>query len=127
MATAAQGETKRLAAFWQAFSHPIRLKVLDILRAEGVLNVGELVERIGIGQGHLSNHLGCLRALGVVEAQSRGRYVHYRIADPRIVQLLDLGAAVVRDHRNWGGPRGAAVDGRPGIASLLLVGAGRRS
>jgi DNA-binding transcriptional ArsR family regulator len=98
MVLAGQTDTELLAGFWQAFSHPIRLRVLEALRREGPLNVGELVERLGIGQGHLSNHLGCLRSCGVVQTEPRGRYVYYRVADPRIVQLLDLGAAVLQDH-----------------------------
>ncbi|MCL6562763.1 MAG: metalloregulator ArsR/SmtB family transcription factor [Firmicutes bacterium] len=95
---AGQTESELLAAFWQALSHPIRLRVLELLRREGELNVGELVERLRIGQGHLSNHLGCLRTCGLVQTANRGRYVYYRIADPRIAQLLDLGAAVLQDH-----------------------------
>ncbi|MBX5468179.1 MAG: metalloregulator ArsR/SmtB family transcription factor [Firmicutes bacterium] len=98
MVITGQSEAELLAAFWQALSHPIRLRVLDELREHGPLNVGELVERLGIGQGHLSNHLGCLRTCGLVQATPRGRFVYYRIADPRILQLLDIGAAVLQDH-----------------------------
>jgi len=87
-----------LAAFWQALSHPIRLRVLEQLRHEGSMNVGELVTRLGIGQGHLSNHLACLKNCGLVVAESRGRYVYYRIADERVLSLLDMGRAILQDH-----------------------------
>lgn len=98
MVLAGQTDTELLAGFWQALSHPIRLRVLEALRREGPLNVGELVERLGIGQGHLSNHLSCLRSCGLVQTEPRGRYVYYRVADPRILQLLDLGAAILQEH-----------------------------
>ncbi|MCY0879996.1 MAG: metalloregulator ArsR/SmtB family transcription factor [Firmicutes bacterium] len=87
-----------LASFWQALSHPLRIKVLEYLRNDGALNVGELVQRLQIGQGHLSNHLACLKNCGLVVAEVRGRFVYYRIRDPRVVQLLDLGSAILQDH-----------------------------
>ncbi|PSR30725.1 MAG: transcriptional regulator [Sulfobacillus benefaciens] len=93
-----QDRESLLAAFWQALSHPIRIKVLESLRAEGPLNVGELVNRLGIGQGHLSNHLACLKSCGLVQTEPRGRFVYYHVSDDRVVQLLDLGSAVLQDH-----------------------------
>ncbi len=96
----AVGETREslLASFWQALSHPIRLRVLECLQDSGPLSVGELVERLHVGQGHLSNHLACLKNCGLVETTPKGRYVYYHIADSRISQLLALGSAVLQDH-----------------------------
>jgi ArsR family transcriptional regulator len=87
-----------LASFWQALSNPIRLQILESLRDEGSLNVGELVKRLNIGQGHLSNHLACLKSCGLVQSQSQGRFVYYRIKDERIITLLNLGNAILQDH-----------------------------
>lgn len=98
MLIAGQTDLELQAAFWQAFSHPIRLRVLAELRHDGPLNVGELAERLHLGQGHLSNHLSCLRSCGLVQVESRGRFAYYRVADPRIHLLLDVGAAVLQDH-----------------------------
>ena len=36
-------------------------------------------------------HLACLWDCGLVERERRGRFVHYRIADPRVEALLDAG------------------------------------
>ena len=104
------------ADFWQALSHPIRLRVLAALRQEGALNVGQLVDRLEIGQGHLSNHLACLKNCGLVTTEAQGRYVYYRIADDRVPALLDLGEAVFQDH--WTGVATCAVVGRPAVVSL---------
>lgn len=95
------------ADFWQALSHPIRLRVLETLRQDGELNVGQLVDRIGIGQGHLSNHLACLKNCGLVSTESHGRYVYYRLADDRVPALLDCGEAIFHDH--WVGVATCAV------------------
>ena len=40
MVIGGQDREELLAAFWQALSHPIRLRVLEQLRQEGLLNVG---------------------------------------------------------------------------------------
>ncbi len=95
------------ADFWQALSHPIRLRVLEALRCEGALNVGQLVDRLGIGQGHLSNHLACLKNCGLVTTKAQGRYVYYHLADDRVPTLLDVGEAIFRDH--WAGVATCAV------------------
>lgn len=101
------------ADFWQALSHPIRIQVLEALRQEGTLNVGELVNRLKIGQGHLSNHLACLKNCGLVQAEPQGRFSYYRVADDRVPALLDLGESIFRDH--W-----------PGVATCSVVRRGAR-
>ncbi len=101
------------ADFWQALSHPIRLRVLEALRSEGALNVGQLVDRLGIGQGHLSNHLACLKACGLVTTEARGRYVYYRLADDRVPTLLDVGQAIFSDH--WAGVASCAIVGHQSV------------
>jgi DNA-binding transcriptional ArsR family regulator len=103
------------ADFWQALSHPIRLRVLEVLRQEGELNVGQLVERLTIGQGHLSNHLACLKNCGFVTTAAQGRYVYYRLADDRVPALLDLGERIFQDH--WAGVATCAVVSPSEIAS----------
>lgn len=98
MVMAGQDREELLSTFWQALSHPIRLRVLEQLREAGPLNVGQLVDRLGIGQGHLSNHLACLKSCGLVQTEPRGRYVYYHIADERVLTLLEIGSAVLQDH-----------------------------
>lgn len=111
MATKSRDTYALWADFWQAFSHPIRLRVLEELRTEESLNVGQLVDRLGIGQGHLSNHLACLKNCGLVTTEAQGRYVYYRIADHRVSALLDQAEAIFSDH--WAGVATCAVVSRP--------------
>jgi ArsR family transcriptional regulator len=107
MATTNQQAYTLWADFWQALSHPIRLRVLAALRQTGPMNVGELVSQLKIGQGHLSNHLACLKNCGLVTTESQGRFVYYRIADDRVPALLDMGEAIFSDH--WAGVANCAV------------------
>lgn len=87
-----------LAEFWRGFAHPIRLRILRLLQEQGPLTVGELVAAVGIGQGHLSNHLTCLKTCGFVEVTPRGRFAEYALADKRISAILAQGEDVLRDH-----------------------------
>ena len=99
------------ADFWKALSHPIRLRIVENLREEGTLNVSQLVERLGIGQGHLSNHLACLKTCGLVHTEAEGRFIYYSLADSRVPELLALGESIFSDH--WAGVATCAVVARP--------------
>ena len=65
-----------------------RLRVLEALR-DGPLSAGEIVDRTGLSQPNASMHLHCLAECGLVTWQRVGRFVHYRVADKRVVRLLD--------------------------------------
>jgi DNA-binding transcriptional ArsR family regulator len=67
-----------------------RLRVLAALR-DGPLSAGEIVARTGLSQPNTSMHLKCLGECGLVRWERDGRFVHYEIADKRVVTLLDQG------------------------------------
>ena len=80
---------EHVADYFRALSEPLRLKLLNALRA-GPLNVGELTSLLGCSQANVSKHLALLAKLGLVSRESRGTSVYYQIADPRTYQLCDL-------------------------------------
>ena len=84
------------ARFFRGFSNPSRLKILESLRA-GELTVGAIVERTGLSQSNVSNHLSCLRDCGLVAAEQRGKYVAYKLSDPRVNELLTLAEMLLAD------------------------------
>ena len=67
-----------------------RLRVLAALR-DGPLTAGEVVACTGLSQPNASMHLKCLGECGLVTWERDGRFVHYEIADKRVVTLLDQG------------------------------------
>jgi DNA-binding transcriptional ArsR family regulator len=67
-----------------------RLRVLAALR-DGPLTAGEVVARTGLSQPNASMHLKCLGECGLVTWERDGRFVHYEIADKRVLKLLDQG------------------------------------
>ena len=95
---AAPVDTDLVAKYFRGLGDPTRLRILELLRAEGELNVGELVERLGVAQPTVSNHLACLRWCGFVEARRESRAVYNRIADERVSALLDLAGSLLADN-----------------------------
>ncbi len=79
-----------LAKYFTVLAHPVRLRILELLDAEGELSVGELVRRLKVPQPSVSNHLACLRWCGFVAARRDHRTVYNRVADPRIPGILAL-------------------------------------
>lgn len=95
---AAPGRTDVVAKYFRGLGDPTRLRILALLRAEGELTVGELVNRLGEPQPKVSNHLACLRWCGFVEARREHRTVYNRIADKRVLKMLDLAHALLEDN-----------------------------
>ena len=85
------------AKFFHGLSDLTRLRIVELL-LEGEKNVTELVAALGQPQSRVSNHLACLRWCGYVDGRRDGKFVYYRVADPRVRQLLDLARGVIADH-----------------------------
>ena len=100
-ANASQAEAADLAArFFRVLGDPTRLRLLSLLMdaPTGEYSVSELVTALDAPQSRISTHLGCLRWCGLVQARREGKQVYYRVADPRIRDLLALGDAILREH-----------------------------
>ena len=78
------------AALMKALSNEHRLLILCHLIAAGELPVGALVERVGLGQSALSQHLAKLREQGLVSFRREAQTLRYHVCDPRTGQVLQL-------------------------------------
>lgn len=74
----------------RVMSNPVRLEILCHLLKREELGVGELVEAVGLSQSALSQHLGKLRALGMVATRRDQQRIYYRIAREDVQQVMDL-------------------------------------
>ncbi len=84
------------AKLFRGFADPSRLSIMETLR-DGEMTVTEIVESTGLSQSNISNHLACLRDCGLVAAEQDGRYVRYRLSDPRVEKLLALADELLGD------------------------------
>jgi DNA-binding transcriptional ArsR family regulator len=87
-----------VAKYFRGLGDPTRLRILELLRREGQLSVGELVGRLGLSQPKVSNHLACLRWCGFIETRREGRTVYNQIADARVEAMLDLAESLLGDN-----------------------------
>lgn len=83
-------EARKATTLLKVMANECRLLVLCHLTESGELSVGELVDRIGLSQSALSQHLGKLRSEGLVTTRKEAQTVYYRLCDPKAEQLLSL-------------------------------------
>jgi ArsR family transcriptional regulator, virulence genes transcriptional regulator len=67
-----------------------RLLILCFLAARGEMTVGELVSVVDLSQSALSQHLGKLRADGLVTFRRASQTLHYSVADKRALRVLQV-------------------------------------
>ncbi len=90
--------TELLAKYFGVLAHPARLRIVELLEAEGELSVGQLVERLAIPQPNVSNHLACLRWCGFVATRRDHRTIYNRIADPRVSRIVALARGLLEEN-----------------------------
>ncbi|MFT4189308.1 MAG: metalloregulator ArsR/SmtB family transcription factor [Aeromicrobium sp.] len=76
-----------VAEVFAALASPLRAAIVHRLTVRDH-TVAELVELTGAAQPLISQHLGKLRAAGLVEGQRDGRQVFYRIADDHVAHIF---------------------------------------
>jgi DNA-binding transcriptional ArsR family regulator len=87
-----------LARFFNGFANSTRLSILLLLARWGETKVGELVRELGAPQPRVSDHLRCLAWCGYVKVRREGRNAYYSVADDRVLEILRLGEAMLRDN-----------------------------
>jgi len=72
-----------IARLGKAVAAPKRLELLDLL-CQSPRTVEVLAGQAGVSIANASRHLQILRAAGLVEAEKKGLYVEYRLADEEV-------------------------------------------
>lgn len=78
---------EQFARLGKATSAPKRLELVDLL-CQGPRTVEALAEQAGISVANASQHLQVLRAARLVEAEKKGLYVEYRLADDEVCMFF---------------------------------------
>ena len=73
-----------------------RQMILGALRDEE-LSVTQLIERTGIAQANISQHLALMRARGVASVRREGTHAFYSISNPKLIQAFDLITEVMQE------------------------------
>ena len=67
------------ATLVKALAHPLRLKILEYIDSQGVINVNKIYSSLNIEQSVTSQHLSLLKLAGVVNCTKDGKFMHYQI------------------------------------------------
>ena len=87
---------KAQAQLFRALSHPVRLRILEILGRQEAC-VCHLTAILGQRQPYVSQQLSTLREAGLVTDRREGTLIYYRLAGGGLAQLLDAGKTLVQD------------------------------
>jgi DNA-binding transcriptional ArsR family regulator len=74
---------------FRLLGEPMRVRILDQLRARSEASVGELAEALGTSQQNVSKHLGTLHAARVVGRRRDGNRVIYSVADDSVLAICE--------------------------------------
>ena len=77
------------ADIFQALAHPTRIAIMELL-SKGELSAGVLIEKLGMEQANVSQHLAVLRAKQLVLNRKVGNQVFYSVRDPILIEVLNL-------------------------------------
>jgi len=92
---AASSGYEQQARLFLALSHPVRLRLLDVLARQEAC-VCHLTAILGKPQPYVSQQLAALREAGLVIDRRDGTLIYYRLADDQLGDLLDSAKGLVQ-------------------------------
>lgn len=82
------------AEFFKTLSHPMRIRVLELL-SEGERSVGALLGEVDAEASNLSQQLAVLRRSGLVTTRKEGSSVYYSLVSPQIAELMAVARSIL--------------------------------
>ncbi len=87
------------AEFFKALSHPLRIRILELLRG-GPLSVTQIQEATGVPGSSVSQQLAVLRGREILDTERRGTTIIYRVRDVELFELLDAARQIFNARLN---------------------------
>ncbi|MFP4458920.1 MAG: ArsR/SmtB family transcription factor [Candidatus Zixiibacteriota bacterium] len=82
-----KNEIERLSEIFKALGNKWRLQmVLGIYEDE--CNVSRIVEKLGLPQSTVSQHLSVLRSRGIITGRREGKRVCYKVTDETVICMI---------------------------------------
>jgi DNA-binding transcriptional ArsR family regulator len=91
------GQAAEVVGLFKVLANDSRLRLLHALERAGELCVSDLAERVGMRPQAVSNQLQRLLDRRILASRREGNNVFYRIADPCVTSLLDLGLCLIEE------------------------------
>jgi DNA-binding transcriptional ArsR family regulator len=82
------------AEFFKTLSHPLRIRVLELL-SDREQSVGELLHEVAVEPSNLSQQLAVLRRAGLVTTRKERSTVYYSLTTGQIAELLAVSRSIM--------------------------------
>lgn len=79
---------EQISEIFKALAHPIRLRIACGLIKKKECNVSIMVEKLGVPQPTVSQHLNILKSAGIIIGQKKGTQVCYSVVDDTTVKIV---------------------------------------
>src|SRR5215217_4640174 len=101
-----QTQADELVRLYKVLANDARLKILHALERAGELSVTNLAAEIGMKPQAVSNQLQRLADRRIVTSRREGSRLFYRISDPCVPGLIDLGMCLLEETGRMPGAEG---------------------
>ena len=103
-----QDQAAELVRLYKVLANDTRLRILHAIERTGELSVTDLATEVGMKPQAVSNQLQRLADRRIVASRREGSRLFYRIADPCVTGLLDLGMCLLEETGRLPGREGGA-------------------
>lgn len=81
----------KMAELLRVIAHPMRLDILQLLREEKELTVGEIQSKLDCNceQSMLSHHLTKMKDKGVLKSHKKGKFIYYSLVNEKICSIFE--------------------------------------
>lgn len=79
---------EKYAEMFKALAHPIRLKIVCGLCEKEECNVSKMVEKLGVAQPMVSQHLNILKNAGVITGYKKGTQICYKVTNKDVKKIV---------------------------------------
>lgn len=86
---------KKISDILRTLGQPTRLQILVAI-GEGEACVCHLEAVLGKRQAYISQHLMALREAKVLQTRREGRFIFYRLENPKVLDLIQLAGEVMK-------------------------------
>ena len=79
-----------ISEIFKALAHPLRVQIVAGLIKKNECNVSTMVEKLGVPQPTVSQHLNILKSHGIIEGFRKGNQICYKVTNDQVKKIFEL-------------------------------------
>ncbi len=83
-------EQIEMAQFAKVFAHPARVSILQYIASQDSCICGDIVDKVGLSQPTISQHLQVINAAGLLKGTFKGKTICYCLNVEKFQQMQEL-------------------------------------